>query len=66
MPTLFRIFGNLLIVMHHITNIRHFLRPCIGQIRTNSDIFGQGSSAVRYLRFTFRSNNKIKPVWAES
>jgi hypothetical protein len=31
------IFGNLLIVMHHITNIRHFLRPCIGQIRTFSD-----------------------------
>ncbi len=31
------IFGNLLIVMHHITNIRHFLLPCFGQIRTFSD-----------------------------
>ncbi len=42
MPTLFRIFGNLLTAMHHITNIRHFLLPCIGQIRTKSVIFGQG------------------------
>lgn len=30
------------IVMHHITNIRHFLLPCFGQIRTKSVIFGQG------------------------